>query len=137
MMIDEYLKRWLIKANNDLKVAENELKMPLEERVTEAVCFHSQQAVEKFLKAYLITKNIEFGKTHNLEYLLELCIKVDLDFKEIDVGNLTFYAVEVRYPNEFYIPTTKEAEECIKIARKVKEFVLSKLKVKDDDLRVV
>lgn len=66
-MIDEYLKRWLIKANNDLKVAEHELKMPLEERVTEAVCFHSQQAVEKFLKAYLITQNIAFGKTHNLE----------------------------------------------------------------------
>jgi len=80
-MIDEYVKKWLIKANNDLKVAENEMKLPPEEMVTEAVCFHSQQAVEKILKAYLITKNVEFGKTHNLEYLLELCVKEDSEFE--------------------------------------------------------
>ena len=101
----EYLKKWLIKANNDLKVAENEIRLPPKETVTEAVCFHSQQAVEKFLKAYLITRNIEFGKTHNLEFLLELCIKEDKEFEEIDVGNLSFYSVEVRYPDEFiYLP---------------------------------
>ena len=26
-MIDEYVKKWLIKANNDLKVGENEIKL--------------------------------------------------------------------------------------------------------------
>ena len=70
-MINEYVKKWLIKANNDLKVVENLMKLSSEETITEAMCFYSQQAVEKFLKAYLITKNVEFGKTYNLEYLLE------------------------------------------------------------------
>ena len=130
-MIEGYVKKWLIKASNDLKVAENEIKMSLEDIVTEAICFHSQQAVEKFLKAYLITRNVEFGKTHNLEFLLELCFNENKGFRGIDIGNLSFYAVEVRYPNEFYIPTVDEAKECVDIARKVKEFVLRKLEVDD------
>ena len=131
----EYVKKWLIKANNDLKVAENEIRLPPNETVTEAICFHSQQAVEKFLKAYLITRTVEFGKTHNLEFLLELCIKQDKEFKEINVGNLSFYSVEVRYPDEFYIPTLDEAKESVKIARKVKEFVLKKVNIVEDELQ--
>ena len=47
-MINEYVKKWLIKANNDLKVAINLMKLSSEETVTEAICFHSQQAVENF-----------------------------------------------------------------------------------------
>ena len=130
----EYVRKWLIKANNDLRVVENEMKLSLKETVTEAVCFHSQQATEKFLKAYLITKGVEFGKTHNLEFLLELCVKEDKGFEEIDVGNLSFYSVEVRYPDEFYIPTLDEARDCTKIATKVKEFVLRKLDIVEDEL---
>jgi HEPN domain-containing protein len=131
----EYVKKWLLKADNDLRVAENEMRLSPEETVTDAVCFHSQQAVEKFLKAYLITKNVEFEKTHNLEFLLELCIKRDEEFKEIDVGNLSFYSVEVRYPDEFYIPSLDEAKECIEIARGVKEFVLMKLGIEVEGLK--
>lgn len=126
-MIDDYVKKWLIKANNDLKVAENELQLPSGKVITDAVCFHAQQAVEKFLKAYLITQKVEFGKTHNLEYLRELCLGVDEDFKQIEVGNLTYYAVEVRYPDEFYTPTIKEARESVDLARKIKEFIIRKL----------
>ncbi len=127
-MIDDYVRKWLVKANGDLKVAENEIKLSSEDMVTEAVCFHSQQVVEKLLKAYLVTRNIEFGKTHNLEFLLELCIKQDSRFKDVNVGNLSFYAVELRYPDEFYTPTAEEARQCIEIARKVNEFVLRKVK---------
>jgi len=132
---DEYVKRWLVKANNDLKVAENEMKLSPDDVVTEAVCFHCEQAVEKFLKTYLITRNIEFKKTHNLEVLLELCIKEDAEFKKIKVGNLSFYAVEVRYPDEFYLPTIDEAKECIEIPREVKQFVLKKIGVKESELK--
>jgi len=45
---DEYVKRWLVKANNDLKVAENEMKLSPDDVVTEAVCFHCEQAVKNF-----------------------------------------------------------------------------------------
>lgn len=126
-MIDEYVGQWLTKANNDLKVAENEIKLPADDRVTEAICFHCQQAVEKFLKAYLITRKVEFSKTHNLEFLLELCAKEDESFKSLALGNLSYYAVEVIYPDEFYTPTEEEAKEAIEIAKIVKAFVLKKI----------
>jgi HEPN domain-containing protein len=48
-MIDEYVKKWLIKAHNDLQVARDLISLPEEKRVTEAICFHCQQASEKFL----------------------------------------------------------------------------------------
>jgi HEPN domain-containing protein len=58
-MIDDYIEKWIIKAVNDLKLAEHELRQPEDEIVTDAICFHCQQAVEKLLKAYLASKNID------------------------------------------------------------------------------
>ncbi len=126
-MIDDYTKKWVIKAINDFKISEHELKQPEKEMVTDAICFHCQQAVEKLIKAYLASKNIDFGKTHNLEFLLELCIRQDPVFKNLSVGNLSFYTVEIRYPDEFYMPSVAEAKECFNIASKAKEFLLNKL----------
>jgi len=99
-VISEYVANWLTKASSDLKVVENELKLSEDDMVPEAVCFHCQQAVEKYLKAYLAARNVEFKKTHNLEFLQELCTKVDPEFGALNMGNLTFYAIEVRYPDE-------------------------------------
>lgn len=126
-MSDDYIEKWIIKAVNDFKVAEHELKQSGDDMVTDAICFHCQQAVEKLLKAYLISKNIDFGKTHNLEFLLEKCLKLDPDFKNLDVGNLSFYAVEIRYPDEFYMPSVAEAKECYSIASKAKDLLLKKI----------
>jgi len=53
-MIDKETSEWLIKASSDLKIVEHELNLPEEEIVKDAVCFHCQQAVEKYLKAFLI-----------------------------------------------------------------------------------
>jgi len=43
---------------------------------------------------------------------------------------LTRYAVEVRYPDEFYTPTLEEAEETYRIALSVRDFVRGKLGLK-------
>jgi len=132
-MIDEYLEKWLAKAGNDLKAAESLINQAPEDMVTDAICFHSQQAVEKYLKTFLISRNIDFDRSHKLEYLLELCIEDDNDFSQIDVGDLSFYAVEVRYPDDFYIPTEREARESLEIARRIKEFVYKKLGIEDSE----
>lgn len=132
-MIDEDIKKWLVKALNDLKVAVHELNFSEDEMITDAVCFHCQQAVEKLLKAYLIYKNVDFGKTHQLELLLELCSDQDTEFKKLYIGNLSDYAVEIRYPETFYIPSLEEAKECFEIASKVKGFVLKKLEIKENE----
>ena len=88
------------------------------------------------LKAFLLHYNIEFGKTHSIEYLIKLCSKIDKEFEklyEITEG-LTEYAIDVRYPDEFYIPSVKEAKEAFDIATKIKEFVLRKLKINEKNL---
>ena len=66
----------------------------------DAVCFHAQQCAEKYLKAFLTYKEIEFRKTHDLGELIALASKIDSSFEEIiDIGEkLTDYAVDVRYP---------------------------------------
>lgn len=130
MINDDYLLKWLVKANNDLTVAENEMKVKGRNFVTEAVCFHSQQAVEKFLKSFLVALKKDFKKTHNIEYLLELCSKIDKSFSRLDASKLSYYGVEVRYPDEFYKPNRTDARQSLAKARKVKRFVLAKLGTK-------
>ena len=125
-MSRERARQWIIKAMEDMRVMEHEFSFSEEDVVTSAVCFHAQQAVEKFLKAFLVLKGVEFGKTHNLELLLELCKRLDPEFERIEIGNLTQYAIEVRYPDEFYIPTLEEAKEEYEIARQIKDFILEK-----------
>jgi len=133
-LIDEYTKKWIIKALEDFKVVKHELNLPENEIATGPVCFHCQQLVEKLLKAYLISKDVDFGRTHDLRFLSELCSQQDSDFKQLNVGNLTFYAVEVRYPDEFYIPSVGEAKECFKIAVNIKDFVFVRLDIREGNL---
>ncbi len=78
----EYILKWFKKAESDLKVAEYILTS--EEPPTDAICFHCQQAVEKYFKAYLTYKDVRAKKTHDLEVLLNLCIEEDKEFGNLD-----------------------------------------------------
>jgi len=66
----ELIREWMHKAEHDLGMAE----LALENRpeYTDSICFHCQQAVEKYLKAYLVFLDIRFERKHNLGYLLDL-----------------------------------------------------------------
>ena len=120
-----YIKQWIYKANEDIlvveKLTEHEMFAP------SSACFHCQQAVEKFLKAFLIANEVEIKKTHNIEFLLSECGEIDSDFKAIEPGNLSDFGVDVRYPGDMYIPSDKETIHYKEIALSVKELVESKL----------
>jgi HEPN domain-containing protein len=133
----EETKKWLIKAINDYKTAKRLLKPPEDEIITDTLCFHCQQTVEKFLKAFLVENNIDFEKIHTLEYLIKLCSTVDSNFENLyEVAEkLASYAISIRYPDEFYIPSVKEAEEAFRLATSAKVFILKKLKIGEDDLK--
>ncbi len=128
-MITEEAKKWITKALNDYKTAEILINQPEENLVTDSICFHCQQAVEKLLKAFLIQNEVEFKRTHSLEYLIKLCSEIDKDFLILyDItGSLTNYAIEVRYPDDFYTPSKEEAEKAIEIVKTVKNIILNKL----------
>jgi len=124
--VKHLVKLWHIKADNDLQTAENEFKA--EQTVTDSICFHSQQAVEKYLKSYLVAIQQSYKYTHNITDILGNCISIDKDFKLLEFAlMLTQYSVEIRYPDDFYIPELEEARNAYEIALKVKEFVLKKI----------
>lgn len=93
------------------------------------ICFHCQQATEKYLKALLISWDIEFEKSHSLGYLLDLLN----DEEEVSdafynmLEKLEDYAVEVRYPDEHFEITPEDAIEACEIAKLTKEFVLKRI----------
>jgi HEPN domain-containing protein len=61
-------EEWITKAEKDYLVAIRELNT--EPIVGEAVCFHAQQCIEKYMKAILQENDVEFEKVHDLDILL-------------------------------------------------------------------
>jgi len=60
----DVVNKWIQKAENDYTVARNEIQFP--NPITDVICFHCQQAVEKYLKAFLIHHGVDFGRTHDV-----------------------------------------------------------------------
>lgn len=123
-MNGETVKLWCVKADNDFKAGSDELKTV--NPATDTVCFHMQQCVEKYLKAFLVTSNVEIPRTHNIAIILQKCIEIEKDFNELKlmkISMLTIYAVQTRYPDDFYMPTVEESENAKEMAEKVRSFV--------------
>jgi len=121
----DFISQWIKKAEEDLTVV-NKLT-EFEIIASSAVCFHCQQAVEKFLKAFLTAYDKEIVRTHNIEFLLSECSEIDKDFAEIDPENLTDFGVDIRYPGDFYSPSDDEVKNYIHIAYQIKSLVESKI----------
>ena len=113
------------KASHDLIAAEILIQANL--LILDIACFHCQQAVEKYLKSFLVYHNRDFIFTHNLEYLAQKCSEIDTDFSDLDMQNLTLYAVRARYPHDHVTPELLETTAYYQIASDIKGLVLSKL----------
>lgn len=119
----EYIENWLFRANEDINVIEQLSDAGLS-NYTSTICFHAQQATEKFLKAFLVVHDVDFPRTHDLDYLLSECQKINkTKFDGINLKSLTEFGVSVRYPDDFFIPTEEEAEEYLQVAKKIKDLV--------------
>jgi HEPN domain-containing protein len=129
-IIRKIVGEWKYKAEQDVRSAEALLSQ--DPALLYPSCFHSQQAAEKYLKAYLTWRQVEFPKTHSIRELLSLVETVDeaLATNLLSATALTPYGVDVRYPGDSPEPTQQEAEEAVALARKVRDSVLSVLPVK-------
>ena len=119
---------WCQKADNDLKNALHEVEH--KDPALDTVCFHAQQAAEKYLKVFLVYSKKEIPRTHLILRLIKECIAVDPVFSELldaDIDTLTDYAVDIRYVDEFFMPDVDEARNAIRKAEIVRELVLSKI----------
>lgn len=82
------------------------------------VCFHCQQAVEKYLKGYLIFKSGELVEGHSLLKLCKKASQFDEGFKAYvkDCAFVNSFYIETRYPAEDPLVVSKEeVEECFRI----------------------
>ena len=94
-----YVQEWLDLARHDLRAAE---RMYADNVTTFGYLFVAQQATEKMVKAALLSKSLDFPKTHDIPALLIL-LSSHLSLVPSDYANaatLADYAVEVRYPGK-------------------------------------
>ena len=120
MNIDD-VKEWIEIADNDFDSA-----VLLNEAVRkhhEIICYHCSQAVEKYLKGYLVSMDIVPKKTHDLRYLNSLCIELDVNFESIitECAFLNKFANDIRYPHKYEIYES-DANFSMNAVKKVRNF---------------
>lgn len=119
---------WAQYAEEDLIMARTALRRS--KPLTTSSCFHSQLCAEKYLKAILVSLDIEFPKTHDLLILNTLCTErgIFTGFTKEDLGRLSGYAVNTRYPGNQ--PTLEEAKDALEIAKTIRQFARTFLGLK-------
>lgn len=89
------------------------------------VCYHSQQAGEKLLKAFLVYHGHTPQRTHDLRTsCLEADPEVGVSVEDCDL--LSDYAVTARYPEDIP-PSEDEARAAVAAARRIRAGILSRL----------
>jgi HEPN domain-containing protein len=117
-------EKWFKKAENDLYTVQLLLKD--DNCKPDICCFHSQQAAEKYLKAYLVSRNREFPFTHDLKKLIDLCGVINLKFLEIEkiAERLSEFGVTPRYPDAFDDLVLSDAQQAYENSLTIKDFIL-------------
>lgn len=119
---------WIKKAEEDFQFAKTILEE--EKEFFDQICFHFQQAAEKYLKAYIVAKNLEFRKIHELPTILDICVSYDVSFEDLreECEYLTEFYLETRYPTLWPGKTTKEhTRNALGAAERIRNFVKRKL----------
>lgn len=124
-------QEWIDKAEGDYATARREQRVRTQPNF-DAVCFHAQQSIEKYLKCLLCELEKPYAKTHDLEVLLD-AVTVDYPLLEAlrsDVQLLTQYAVQYRYPGEN--ADRDEAREALKAMKRVRKVLRLTLHLNND-----
>jgi len=97
--MNETIREWIAKAEADYATAQRELQVTSNPNY-DGVCFHSQQCIEKVMKALLIQLGVTPPKTHDLTELDRLLSPVCAawSWPPEELRFLTRAAVEFRYP---------------------------------------
>ena len=124
---------WVLLADKDLCAAEILLNM--DNPLTNIVAFHCQQAIEKYLKALIIEKDIPMIKTHDLIKLNGLIKEIEdtgIDEQKLMVINEVY--IESRYPGDLGLmpdgmPSDAQAKEFVQYVNEIKAIILKALNI--------
>jgi len=120
-MDKELVAEWLRFADGDIDTVLLLKEMRPQHR--EIICYHCEQAVEKYLKGFLASKDLIPPKIHDLTHLCNLCSEQDQVFSSIlpQCSYLKQFGVQPRYPKEMNI-SDKNVEKAIRHALEVRDF---------------
>jgi HEPN domain-containing protein len=112
-------------AEMDIKTVDSLLTKPKypEDQMYNVICFHATQAVEKFLKGYIINKGKTVEKIHNLDILQKTAMKIDNSFSEIldDCLLLNEYGPQIKYSTRNQV-TKQDMDKIIKSLESICNF---------------
>ena len=118
---------WIEKAEEDYDMAQ--LARQSSRPFHNSICFHAQQCIEKYLKAWLQEADIPVPRTHDLEELLALIVPTlpDSPQWQPDLKRITEYAVDSRYPGDS--ATADDAQHAMHVCQAVRQTVRTALKL--------
>jgi len=132
-MTIDIVKGWLIASRDDLLTIKNIISNTT---LTHIVAFHSQQSIEKSLKALIESKSQKVPKQHDLLKLKELLrneIHIDND-DLLDTLNQLY--IDSRYPGDMGLlpygkPTIEDAKEFYEFAKEIFDTICDKLNTEE------
>lgn len=107
-----------------MDLASAQFLLSMEPRPREVICYHCQQAAEKFLKGFLAYNNYIPPKSHDLDDLCRLCSRYLNRFTDLadSCSDLTAYGVKPRYPMAIDLEEI-DMLRALEEAQKVKDFI--------------
>lgn len=114
-----YSKDWIAKGDNDLDAA----RILLEAKNLQSASFHIQQAIEKYLKGYLLSKGWKLRRIHELDGLLDEAAPHNPGFEKFRplCELATEYYIEERYP--LLVVSALNRDELESVLKQVEEFI--------------
>lgn len=123
MKNESLVRIWLKRAKSNLQIAK--AGKVFEDILYEDLCFDCEQAVEKALKALLVSIDVSFPRTHSISHLIELIEEHNIQVPDeiMNSISLTAYAVSTRYPGDFEPVDEQEYQEALETTEKVYNWV--------------
>jgi len=121
-------KEWIEKANSDLDFAKASFSEF--DQFYVQMCILCHDAVEKYLKGYMVSQKKKPKRIHDLVALVKECFKFDEEFKdyEDDCRILNPYYIPLKYPSHYPICTKRQAEQAIEVATRIEDFIKKKIR---------
>ena len=121
------VRQWIAKVEVNYQTAERLVQD--DEPIRESIAFHCQQTAEKYLKAFLVWRHVEFPKTHSIGLLLDLASTVapELAASLADAISLTPFGVDIRYPGDLPELLPGDERTVFDLAERTREAILAQL----------
>jgi len=132
LLLDE-THAWISRARNDLEAA----RLLMGGDLFAEALFHSQQAVEKAMKAFLTYHQTPFRKTHALKERFPDILAIDNSLAPVlaQANSLSEYAWRFRYPGAPHDPERPETETALATAETTVREIERRLPAASDPYR--